>query len=80
MEIASDLAATRAIMEVVPEPTIDVPKIEDNYDELLKQLRQDWKWAASSDFLYKFNPMLHLDFLDLAVRILYPSNPNYIIL
>ncbi|KIM33671.1 hypothetical protein M408DRAFT_158678 [Serendipita vermifera MAFF 305830] len=56
-------------MDVVPaptEPTVDVPKIEDNYDELLKQLRREWKWAAASDFLYKFNAMLHLDFLDLA--------------
>jgi hypothetical protein len=55
-------------MEATPELAVEVPKIEDNYEEILKLLRREWKWAAASDFLHKFNPMLHLDFLDLAVR------------
>ncbi|PVG04051.1 hypothetical protein CPB86DRAFT_778285 [Serendipita vermifera] len=37
------------------------------HEKTLKLLRREWKWAAASDFLYKFNPMLRLDFLDLAV-------------
>ncbi|CAG8546675.1 15238_t:CDS:2, partial [Acaulospora colombiana] len=36
------------------------------YEKTLKILRREWKWAAASDFFYKFNPMLRLDFLDLA--------------
>ena len=55
-------------MEATPEPTAEVLKTEDNYEEVLRLLRREWKWAAASDFLHKFNPMLHLDFLDLAVR------------
>jgi hypothetical protein len=43
------------------------PIHDEKYDETLKLLRCDWKWAAASDFLWKFNPMLHLDFLDLSV-------------
>ncbi|KAG8834819.1 hypothetical protein FRC17_006927 [Serendipita sp. 399] len=42
------------------------PESEVEYKKNLKQLRREWKWAAASDFLYKFNPMLHLDFLDLS--------------
>lgn len=43
------------------------PISDEKYDETLKLLRREWKWAAASDFLYTFNPMLHLDFLDLSV-------------
>ncbi|KAG8869785.1 hypothetical protein FRC20_000856 [Serendipita sp. 405] len=47
----------------VPSATLES---DEEYKKNLKQLRREWKWAAASDFLYKFNPMLHLDFLDLS--------------
>jgi len=55
-------------MEAIAAPPPEVPKIEDNFEQTLKLLRREWKWAAASDFLHKFNPMIRLDFLDLAVR------------
>lgn len=55
-------------MEALPPPQEITINAEES-DKRLKLIRRDWKWAAASDFLYKFNPMLHLDFLDLAVSL-----------
>lgn len=54
----------------VEEPVAPLPEMADEeYQDTLKILRRDWKWAAASDFIYKFNAMLRLDFLDLAVSL-----------
>lgn len=55
-------------METLPPSTDVVISVEES-EKILKLIRRDWKWAAASDFLYKFNPMLHLDYLDLAVSL-----------
>jgi len=65
--------------EAIADPPAEVPKIDDNYNELLQQLRREWKWGAATDFLHKFNPMLHLDFLDLAVRPFCTSASSYVV-
>lgn len=52
-------------MEVSSPPAI-ASEINEEHEKTLKLLRRDWKWAAASDFLYKFNPMLRLDFLNLS--------------